>query len=312
VGHALRSWFRSGADARRVLVRAEALRPQRLVTPLVAAARSTGQRAVGSNREPRAGQRVGRTTRVNPAHAIIIFVAGLGAGTINAVVGSGSLITFPTLIALGYPPVLANVSNDIGLVPGAISAVYGYRRELSGQRDRLIRLVPASAAGGLLGAVLLLVLPSAFFKRIVIALILIALALVVVQPRLAAYLRTRSEPRRSEVRITLWVLVAATGIYGGYFGAAQGIILIAILGLLLRDDLQRLNATKNVLAGSVNLVASIVFVFATDVDWKVVGLIAAGSIVGGQLGASFGRRLDQRALRLVIVGVGILALVRLI
>jgi len=249
---------------------------------------------------------------VNPAHAIIIFVAGLGAGTINAVVGSGSLITFPTLIALGYPPVLANVSNDIGLVPGAISAVYGYRRELSGQRDRLIRLVPASAAGGLLGAVLLLVLPSAFFKRIVIALILIALALVVVQPRLAAYLRTRSEPRRSEVRITLWVLVAATGIYGGYFGAAQGIILIAILGLLLRDDLQRLNATKNVLAGSVNLVASIVFVFATDVDWKVVGLIAAGSIVGGQLGASFGRRLDQRALRLVIVGVGILALVRLI
>jgi uncharacterized membrane protein YfcA len=249
---------------------------------------------------------------VTPAHAIIIFIAGLGAGTINAVVGSGSLITFPTLIALGYPPVLANVSNDIGLVPGAISAVYGYRRELSGQRDRLIRLVPASAAGGLIGAVLLLVLPSALFKRIVIALILVALSLVVLQPRLAAYLQARSKARRSEVRPALWVLVAATGIYGGYFGAAQGIILIAILGLLLRDELQRLNATKNVLAGSVNLVASIVFVLATNVDWKVVGLIAAGSIVGGQLGATFGRRLDQRALRLIIVGVGIVALVRLI
>ena len=249
---------------------------------------------------------------MTPAHAIIIFVAGLGAGTINAVVGSGSLITFPTLIALGYPPVLANVSNDIGLVPGAISAVYGYRRELSGQRDRLIRLVPASATGGLIGAVLLLVLPSAFFKRIVIALIVVALALVVLQPRLAAYLQARSKARRSEVRAALWVLVAATGIYGGYFGAAQGIILIAILGLGLRDELQRLNATKNVLAGSVNLVASIVFVLATNVDWKVVGLIAAGSIVGGQLGATFGRRLDQRALRLVIVAVGIVALVRLI
>jgi len=249
---------------------------------------------------------------VTAAHAIIIFVAGLGAGTINAVVGSGSLITFPTLIALRYPPVLANVSNDIGLVPGALSAVYGYRRELRGQRERLVRLVPASIAGGLVGAVLLLVLPSGVFKRIVIALILIALALVVVQPRLAAYLQARSGTRRAEVRPALWILVAATGVYGGYFGAAQGIILIAILGLLLRDELQRLNATKNVLAGSVNLVASVVFIFATSIDWKVVGLIAAGSILGGQLGATFGRRLDQRALRFVIVVVGTVALVRLV
>ncbi|MGO9875963.1 MAG: sulfite exporter TauE/SafE family protein [Acidimicrobiia bacterium] len=246
------------------------------------------------------------------SHAIIIFVAGIGAGTINAVVGSGSLITFPTLIALGYPPVLANVSNDIGLVPGALSAVYGYRRELSGQRERLVRLVPASIAGGFVGAVLLLVLPSDVFQRIVIALIVIALALVIVQPRLAAYLQARSGVRRAEVRPALWILVAATGIYGGYFGAAQGIILIAILGLLLRDELQRLNATKNVLAGSVNLVASVVFVFATSIDWKVVGLIAAGSILGGQLGATFGRRLDQRALRFVIVVVGTVALVRLV
>jgi len=245
-------------------------------------------------------------------HAVLIFIAGVGAGTINAVVGSGSLITFPTLVALGYPPVLANVSNDIGLVPGALSAVYGYRRELRGQRDRLVRLVPASVTGGVIGAVLLLVLPSALFKRIVIVLIVIALTLVVLQPRIAALLDARSGSRRTEVRPALWLLVAATGIYGGYFGAAQGIILIAILGMLVRDELQRLNAVKNVLAGSVNLVASIVFLFATRIDWKIVGLIAAGSIIGGQLGATFGRRVNARALRLVIVAVGVVALVRLI
>jgi uncharacterized protein len=245
-------------------------------------------------------------------HAIIIFIAGLGAGTINAVVGSGSLITFPTLIALGYPPVLANVSNDIGLVPGAMSAVYGYRRELVGQRDRLKRLVPASMAGGLVGALLLLVLPSSVFKRVVIVLIVIALALVVLQPRIAAYLDARSTTPRTGVSPVLWILVAATGVYGGYFGAAQGIILIALLGMLIRDDLQRLNATKNVLAGSVNLIASVVFVIATNVDWKVAGLIAAGSIIGGQLGATYGRRLNPRALRAVIVIVGTVALVRLL
>ena len=173
--------------------------------------------------------------------------------------------------------------------------------------------MPASVAGGLVGAVLLLVLPSSIFKRVVIALIVIALALVVLQPRLSRYLDARAgSAQRAEVRPALLILVAATGVYGGYFGAAQGIILIAILGLLVRDELQRLNATKNVLAGTVNLVASIVFIFATDVDWKVAGLIAAGSIIGGQLGATFGRRLDPRALRLVIVVVGTVALVRLV
>jgi uncharacterized protein len=246
-------------------------------------------------------------------HALIIFVAGIGAGTINAVVGSGSLITFPTLVALGYPPILANVSNNIGLVPGAMSAVYGYRRELRGQRSRLTRLVPASTLGGLAGAVLLLVLPSSYFKKIVVVLIVIALVLVVLQPRLSAYVQSRVTTTRStEVRMGLVILVAATGVYGGYFGAAQGIILIAILGVMIRDDLQRLNGTKNVLAGSVNLVASIVFIFATDVDWKIVGLIAAGSVIGGQLGSTYGRRLDARALRALIVAVGLFALARLL
>jgi uncharacterized membrane protein YfcA len=215
------------------------------------------------------------------------------------------------LLTLGYPPVLANVSNNIGLVPGAISGVYGYRRELVGQRGRITRLAPLSAIGALTGALLLLVLPSAVFKRVVVVLIVVALVLVVLGPRLSRRL-ARPHEGHARISLTLVVLVGLAGIYGGYFGAAQGIILIALLGIFVLDDLQRLNATKNVLAMTVNLVASIVFVFATHVDWAVVACIAAGSIVGGQLGATFGRRLDPRALRLVIVVVGLTALIRLL
>jgi uncharacterized membrane protein YfcA len=242
---------------------------------------------------------------------VIIVIAGMAAGTINTVVGSGSLITFPMLLTLGYPPVLANVSNNIGLVPGAISGVYGYRRELVGQRGRIMRLAPLSAIGALTGALLLLVLPSAVFERVVVVLIVVALVLVVLGPRLSRRL-ARPHEGHARISLTLVVLVGLAGIYGGYFGAAQGIILIALLGIFVLDDLQRLNATKNVLAMTVNLVASIVFVFATHVDWAVVACIAAGSIVGGQLGATFGRRLDPRALRVVIVVVGLTALIRLL
>jgi len=242
---------------------------------------------------------------------VIIVIAGMAAGTINTVVGSGSLITFPMLLTLGYPPVLANVSNNIGLVPGAISGVYGYRRELVGQRGRITRLAPLSAVGALTGALLLLVLPSAVFKRVVVVLIVVALVLVVLGPRLSRRL-ARPHEGHARISLTLVVLVGLAGIYGGYFGAAQGIIMIALLGIFVLDDLQRLNATKNVLAMTVNLVASVVFVFATHVDWAVVACIAAGSIVGGQLGATFGRRLDPRALRVVIVVVGLTALIRLL
>ncbi len=248
---------------------------------------------------------------VSPGDAIVIVLAGMGAGMINTVVGSGSLITFPTLIALGYPPVLANVSNNIGLVPGALSGVYGYRRELRGQRARLLRLIPASVAGGTVGSILLLVLPSSVFDRVVIVLIAIALVLVVIGPKLSRRL-ARPHGTAGAVPLGLVVLVGLTGIYGGYFGAAQGIILIALLGIFVLDDLQRLNATKNVLAMSVNLVATVVFLLAAKIDWAIVACIAGGSIVGGQLGATVGRRLDPRVLRGVIVVVGLTALVRLL
>lgn len=255
------------------------------------------------------------------AEFVAVLLAGTAAGAINAVVGSGSLITFPTLVALGWPPLVANVSNNIGLVPGSFSSVHGYRRELSGQRSRLVRLVPASALGSLTGSVLLLTLPSDVFDRVVIVLIVVALTLVVSQPSIARGLAARRAEVGSvgattsgarEIGPALVVLVAAAGVYGGYFGAAQGIILVATLGIFVVDGLQRLNACKNVLAATVNSVAAVVFIATTTVDWAVVGVIAVGSTIGGQVGARFGRRLDPRWLRALIVAVGLSALVRLL
>ncbi len=247
--------------------------------------------------------------------ALIIFFAGMGAGTINAVVGSGSLITFPTLIALGYPPLLANVSNNIGLVPGSISGVYGYRRELKGQSARLRQLVPASFIGAAIGSTLLLTLPSDVFDRVVIFLVAIALVLVVAGPTISQKLAARRAAggaEHGEVTIGLQALVLAAGVYGGYFGAAQGIILMAFLGIFLNETLQRINATKNVLALTCNGVAAVVFIATTDIDWKVAGVIAVGSTIGAQIGARYGRRLNPKALRALIVVVGLTALVRLI
>lgn len=251
--------------------------------------------------------------------AVAILFAGIGAGTVNTVVGSGSLITFPTLVALGYPPLVANVSNNVGLVPGSLSGAYGYRRELAGQRGRLRRLMPASALGALTGSTLLLLLPSEVFDSVVIVLIVAALVLVVTQPAISRRLAAQRqagiashEHQHRDVTPPVVLLVGFAGVYGGYFGAAQGIILIAILGIFVDDALQRLNGCKNVLALTVNAVASVVFVLTTHVDWAVVAMIAVGSTIGGQIGARVGRRLDPRLLRGVIVCVGVVALVRLI
>jgi uncharacterized membrane protein YfcA len=239
----------------------------------------------------------------------VVLLAGLAAGTINVVVGSGTLLTFPVLLAFGVPPVTANVSNTIGLVPGVASGVIGYRRELHGQRSRAIRLGSASVLGGVVGALLLLVLPQGAFQAIVPALILVGLLLVVLQPRISAWVDARHEGARGEFGPWwMWPAVFVTGVYGGYFGAAQGVILMGLLGIGIADTLQRLNAVKNVLAGLVNGVAGLIFVFVAHVDWTVVLLIAAGSIVGGQVGATVGRRLSPVVLRIVIVVIGLAAL----
>lgn len=240
---------------------------------------------------------------------VVVFLAGMAAGTINTVVGSGTLITFPILLAFGVPPVTANVSNTIGLVPGVASGALGYRRELRGQRTRALRLGSASLTGGILGAVLLLVLPSSAFRAIVPALILLGLVLVVLQPQISAWVNSRHEGARGEFGPWwVWPSVFGTGVYGGYFGAAQGVILMGVLGSGIADGLQRLNALKNVLAGIVNGVAGIIFVLVAHVDWTVAVLIAAGSVIGGQLGATVGRRLSPVVLRIVIVAVGLAAL----
>ena len=247
---------------------------------------------------------------------VAILVAGVGAGTINTVVGSGTLITFPTLLAMGVPPVTANVSNTLGLVPGSLSGAVGYRRELSGQRERLLRLGSASVLGGITGAVLLLVLPADAFNAIVPVLIGLGVALVLLQPAISRRVTARAESRGVERPVHgalwVWVLVYGAGVYGGYFGAAQGVLLMAILGVGLTETMQRNNATKNVLALLVNLVAAVVFVFVADLNWAVAGLIAVGSVIGGQIGATVGRRLPAWALRGVIVVVGVVAVVQFV
>ena len=244
--------------------------------------------------------------------AVAVLLAGIAAGTINTVVGSGTLITFPTLLAVGLSPVTANVSNTIGLAPGSASGAWGYRAELAGQRGRLLRLASASLVGGIAGAVLLLVLPSSAFDAIVPALIALGVLLVVLGPRISRRVAARAEARGGLPHHGagwVWPAVGAAGVYGGYFGAAQGVLLMAILGIGVDDTLQRHNATKNVLAGIVNGIAAVLFVVVADVDWRAVALIAVGSVVGGQIGATVGRRLSPNLLRAVIVVVGVVALV---
>ncbi|TDE09944.1 sulfite exporter TauE/SafE family protein [Jiangella asiatica] len=245
------------------------------------------------------------------AEAVAIVAAGFAAGTINTVVGSGTMITFPTLLALGYPPVVANVSNTVGLVPGSLLGAWGYREELRGQRARLLRFAIAAVIGGTAGAVLLLGLPPDAFEAIVPVLIVVACVLVAAQPWIAARLKDRPN-RRAHGGAGVWLLILATAVYGGYFGAAQGVLLLAVMGLALQDTLQRLNAVKNVQAGLVNLVAGLVFMAVGEVDWGVAGLIALGAAAGGLVGARIGRRLPPLALRIVIVVVGVVAVVVLV
>jgi uncharacterized protein len=249
---------------------------------------------------------------VSVGEVISIALAGLAAGMINTVVGSGTLITFPVLLAFGYAPVTANVSNTIGLVPGSASGAVGYRRELAGQRGRVLRLGSMSLLGGITGAVLLLVLPAAAFKAVVPVFIALALILTVLQPRLNRRLAARAAGRPGRHSAITALAVYITGVYGGYFGAAQGILLLGILGVALEQSLHRTNALKNVLAGLTNGVAGVYFIFAAHVAWAPAAIIAVTSIAGAQLGARYGRQLPPDALRALIVVVGVSAIVRLL
>lgn len=247
---------------------------------------------------------------------VAIALAGTGAGIINTIVGSGTLITFPTLLFFGVNPLVANVSNNIGLVAGGATGAWGYRHELTGQAETLRRLMPMSFAGSVVGASLLLVLPPAAFRAIVPVLIFIALVLVVAGPSIQA----RVHPADHEGPVPAWhmpamaVGVFVAGVYGGYFGAAQGVLIMGVLSALSLEPLQRLNGYKNVLSLIVNFVAATVFVlFARDhIDWQIVVLIAVGSFVGGIIGAHVGRRIPPNVLRALILLIGIVAIVKLV
>lgn len=296
--------------------------------------------------------------------------AGMAAGVINAVVGSGTLVTFPVLVWLGYPPVVATMSNAIGLVPGGASAVWGYRRELSGQRRLVVRLVPASLLGAIVGATLLVTLPPEAFRAVVPVLIALALVLVLVQPVVhRAVVRRQSRPapavahrepgdevpadaahaavpapgqdphapvhaigrdhpqhpatlpvpgatpgRHRLAVVALVTLVGLAGVYGGYFAGAQGILLLGVLGLLVQESMHRINAVKNLLVGVVNAVAAATYTLTAfdDVAWEVVGLVAAGSVLGGALGGRYGRRLPPVVLRGAVVVLGVAAIWRIV
>ena len=241
---------------------------------------------------------------------LAILAAGLAAGVVNAVVGTGTLLTFPTLLAVGYSPVVANMSNTVGLVLGNVSGVVGYRRELAGQGARAIELSIPTAIGAVCGAILLLALPEGVFHRVVPLLILFAVALVVVQPRLSGFLARHRDRAGSRWALRAGVLLA--GVYAGYFGAGVGVLFISLLSVFLKDDLQRLNGMRNVLASVANALAAVVFIVVGHVAWLAAGLLAVSSIAGGQLGASIGRRLPANVLRTLIVVGGLAAVVKLI
>lgn len=246
---------------------------------------------------------------------VALLAAGMAAGTMNTIVGSGTLITFPTLLFFGYTPLVANVSNTVGLVTGGLTGIAGYRAELVGQGPTLRRLVPVSFIGALTGAILLLELPESAFEAIVPALIGAALLMVLFGPRLQTWAAARHPDHDSlGRRLLMTVGVFAAGIYGGYFGAAQGALLVGLMSVLMTISLQRINAAKNVLVTVVNSVAAITFMLVAweRINWPVVALIAAGALPGGYVGARVGRRLSPVMLRGVIVVVGVVAIAKMV
>ena len=250
---------------------------------------------------------------------LAVAAAGFAAGGINAVVGSGTLVSFPVLLAVGLPPVPATISNSLGLVAGNLSGSIGYRRELRGQRRLLLRLLPASILGALTGAFLLLNLPAAAFETIVPVLIGLAVLLVVLQPLVQRSLPARpadgtAPPVRGGRLAACFVGAYVTGTYGGYFAASQGVLQIGIFGLLLREPLQRLNALKNVLTLAVNTVAAGAYVVvASDrINWWAAALLSVGSLTGGAVSSRYGRRLPAVVLRTAIVALGLVAIAVLV
>jgi uncharacterized protein len=241
---------------------------------------------------------------MNLSHVLLLIVAGLAAGSVNAIAGGGSLITFPSLIAVGLPSVAANVTNSVAVCPGYVSSVVGSRADLDGQGRRLRTIVPTCLAGSVAGCALLLLTPARAFEMVVPFLVLAAAVTLAFQDRLRGLVghpRALS-PRRQAV--TLQAVVFGGAVYGGYFGAALGVMYVAVLALILDEPLNRINALKNVLSAAVGLVTIVVFALFGPVHWGAALTVAPATIVGGYAGARLARRLPARVLKTVIVSFG--------
>jgi len=279
----------------------------------------------------------------NPAHLlpdfavvtalqfVAVFGAGFVAGAMNSVIGAGTLLSFPALLALGIPPVVANATNAVGLVTGSVAGAYGYRHQLGPLRPLIQRALVPAAAGGAAGALLLLALPAATFDAVVPILLLSAAALVALQPRVTLWLTKRAASagaddaagadsgsdnatiaqaseaaraatigRAAKAGPLLLALVFCVAVYGGYFGAAMGVLLLALFSGKL-GGVQASNGVKNVLAVAVNLCAAVVFAFSSQVDWAIVPVLAVSTALGGLIGSRYGRNLPDTWLRLAVV-----------
>ncbi len=236
---------------------------------------------------------------------LAVAAAGALAGVSNAIAGAGSLITFPTLVAIGVPQLAANVTSTVGLIPGALGAAIGYSEEVGSQRARIIRMSVPSLLGAAAGTVLLLQTPNDTFEVIVPALVAVSCVLLLLQPRLV----TRVSHAGNERSPYLFAGLALSGAYAAYFGSAVGILLLAILGLFVLDSMQRLNAVKVVLAGLMNLLAAVAYAFLAPVHWGPALILMVSSMVGGQYGAWIAKRIDGDTLRVVIAIAGLLVAV---
>ncbi len=247
--------------------------------------------------------------------ALLVIAAGLGAGILSSTVGVASLLSFPTLVALGLPPVTANVSNTLGLIPGGASGAVGYRAELREAPRMAVAILALCSIGAVGGAALLLALPPGVFEAVVPWLILFTCLLVGVQPRVAGWLRRRrgeAHGDRLHLSPVTTGFTALTGVYGGYFGAGAGVMMVAVLGLGTDLELRIVNGLKTVSLMAGNVVAGLIFVVVADPRWDVVALLAIGSVVGGYVGARIGRKLPDSVFRAAVVVAGIIAAVAML
>jgi uncharacterized membrane protein YfcA len=279
----------------------------RLHTPVESTSRGTDSTPghQGSDRRPVLWRSMSAT------HALVIVLAGVGAGIFNGVAGGGSLISFPILLGLGYPALTANITNTIGIWPGYLASAAGFRREIGDQARRLARLTPIALAGGVAGALLLLTTSPATFDDVVPWLVLGAAALFAAQPFLRRALdRNSAHPRTRPVLLVIGVFAAS--VYGGYFGAAMGVMFLAVLGLALPVSLAHTTGLRAVLSMIVNGIAAVVFLAHGGLAWAAVGWLAIGSLVGGYIGARLALALPVPALRVVVVVIGVGTAVRLL